>query len=222
VLWPADSAPLLRQVADDDTVIIRDESGTTTKHGSYSPSKGSKNKLEEDEAAEAARFYTYACLCFAAIAVMLYHAPPAPSGAKCENVSLPWLVKGVASGNMLPTLVEAWGCAEAYNRAHPEYTLGIIASVYIGLQTFAIPGKPNHANPDRRTVAVVCLTWPLTHSGVLFLPPSVLTVLRSYRSLYRGGRAVWVLGRSAPECSLRWGWSLGLLYALQDNGKVRE
>lgn len=127
-------------MADDGTVIVRDEStGTMTTHGG-SPRKGSKETLDEEEQREAARFYTYAFVFFAAIAVMLYQAPPGPANGTCDNVSLVWLVKGVASGNLLGTLQEAWRCAEAYNGAHPQYTLGIICSVYIGLQTFAIPG----------------------------------------------------------------------------------
>ena len=128
-------------MADDDTVTVRDtSSGITTTHSNLSPRKGGKKKLAEEEQEEARRFYTYAVVCFAAIAVMLYQAPAVPAGGMCDNVSLPWLVKGVASGNLIGTLIQAWQCAEAYNRAHPQYTLGIISSVYIGLQTFAIPG----------------------------------------------------------------------------------
>ena len=90
--------------------------------------------------AEAATFYFYARIVFAALALVMYHAPAAPPGGKCDNVGLMWLVKGAGPSRLISTLEEAWGCAVAYRGAHPSFTLAIVCALYIGLQTFAIPG----------------------------------------------------------------------------------
>jgi len=100
---------------------------------------GTKKSQDAADAAEARRFYTYATIVMACIGFLLYSAPPSPKGGACSGVSLFWLIKGCGT-NLLTTLQESWICAEAYNAAHPNYTLGIICALYIGLQSFAIPG----------------------------------------------------------------------------------
>jgi len=99
-----------------------------------------KVSQEEADAIEAKRFYTYAGLVFVAIAILLYMAPPAPAGGACDEVGIWLLVKGATPASLARTLQTSWMCAEAYNSTHPEYTLGIICALYIGLQSFAIPG----------------------------------------------------------------------------------
>ena len=107
-----------------------------------------------DDEDEAYRFYTYATVVFVILAIALYQAPPVPAGGKCDDVSVLWLVSGVAPkflggrGDLLGTLQSAFRCAEAYNGANPRYTLGILSSLYIGLQSFAIPG-PHTSTPSR-------------------------------------------------------------------------
>eukprot|EP00937_MAST-01D_sp_MAST-1D-sp2_P004431 g4431.t1 len=70
----------------------------------------------------------------------MLNAPAAPADGQCDGVGLLWLVKSVVGGAVKQAFAKSWTCADAYNAEHPNFTLAIVCALYIGLQTFAIPG----------------------------------------------------------------------------------
>jgi hypothetical protein len=95
-----------------------------------------------------ARTLALALLAMSAVAavVSLFRHAPAVDAPECAALSLPGLWRGMfpswlgGEGDVLATARRAWLCADAYQRASPQFVLAAYCAIYVGMQAFAIPG----------------------------------------------------------------------------------
>jgi len=87
---------------------------------------------------ETRMFYGLAALVFSAVIIFMCLAP-VPKGDSCKDVSIVWLITGFTR-DLSVTLKKSWICVAEYQKDNSLYTMGVFCSLYISLQSFAIPG----------------------------------------------------------------------------------
>ena len=78
--------------------------------------------------------------------VALFKRAPVIDSNECAGLSMTSVWKGMfpkfvgGEGDLLKTARRVWMCADAYQRLSPEFVLAAYCAIYVGMQTFAIPG----------------------------------------------------------------------------------